>query len=349
MRFSSRQITSAAAMMSVFASLNAYSDAVYHVGNSLTDDSKAVERIAGREGTGTWQDHGHHLRWNTSLEHIVADPNLTGGGSFDVSHGKFNTALAGATWDAVTLQSFTKTVYGTSQQQPLPNGDGATIGNEATAALGLISTTQSNTANSGTKFYMYQPWAPRGAILADWNNTAVDDDTTPMGVSKAHHNLVYSRVKAGTAADVSIIPTGEVFYRLALALNNGDLASEGYGSSSDPNSYELLYRDDLHASHGSQWDNTLQQNVVDGSNGLGRYAAAATMYAAIYGDDLSSVDGVDAAHGSLLSAATTSFVNGIILQVLADDSIMNPVPEPTTGLLVLGAMGGMLLRRRRSA
>ena len=291
-----------AAMSCVFA-VSLHAQEVYHVGNSLTWNAiagGAVDRMATEQGHS--QSSGYHIRWNSALETILNDPDFSGGpGTGKSEGGNHNAALAGSVWDAVTFQPFTKTWKGVALN-PSGNGDGATLGGEAASALKMIETTQSNASNDKTRFYMYQAWAPRSVVLTLWNDAVVEDaDETLMGVSSEHHRLVYERVKAGTSAEVYLIPAGEVFYRLAQAIEAGELP--GYDT------YEDLYKDDLHA-----------------SAELGHYVASVTMFATLYGDDLSDVD------SSKLEPLITSFVNHTVVEVMRDNAAVTgwdaQTPEP---------------------
>ncbi|MBB6429229.1 DUF4886 domain-containing protein [Algisphaera agarilytica] len=227
---------------------SAHAISVYHVGNSLTWDSQpeSIDSLATSQG----YDHnfGHHIRCNSSLGQIVADPITTCVGP--TSFGKYDSALSGHEWDAVTLQPFA--------------AGGATLGSEADAALGLIADARSNSANADTRFYIYSAWGLRYQVFSHWNSPVVDDDDTAFGYGLGHSQLVYERVAASTDAEVFVIPVGEVMYELALAITAGDLP--GYTSHTD------LFRDHIHASYG-----------------LGRYAASVTTFATLYGDDLDGV------------------------------------------------------------
>jgi hypothetical protein len=273
--------------------------AVYHVGNSLTWDSQpyAIDNIA--TSSGYEHEFGFHIRCNSSLGQITASP--TSVCVAPTAFGTYTQALPRNAWDAVTLQ-------------PFPAG-GATLASEASAALDLIATTRSNTTNTDTHFYIYSPWGPRGDILGDLTAEVIDDDDTAMGYRLDHARLVYERVKAQTDARVFVIPVGEVFHRLALAIDQGEF--DGYTATNQ------LYRDTIHA-----------------SNGLGRYAASVTTFAVLYGDDLTGVSSTG------LGPEASTFVNGVILDVLDDDLELVGLPEPGTGM-VIAAIGLVVLRRKR--
>jgi len=217
----------------------------YHIGNSLTWDSHPLGVAALARTQGFDHEAGYHIRCNSSLNGIVANP-FNSCISFPTPYLSFSTALEGFAWTAVTMQPY-----------PMP-GVRSTLGTDARAVLDLIDLTRRNPANSATTFYVFATWPDAWNYDAAWNREVADSPETPTVPSREYFDLLVDRVRGSTDARVGLIPLGEVFYRLGLRMEAGDLP--GWESR------DALFRDGRH----------LTQDA-------GSYVAAAAVYATLFG------------------------------------------------------------------
>ncbi|MCC6680120.1 MAG: hypothetical protein IT445_04375 [Phycisphaeraceae bacterium] len=215
----------------------------YHVGNSLTWDSRPMwqDDFAAQKGlpahSAAW-----HIRCGSSLAAIVANPTDVCADAL-APYGLFANALPNYEWDAITLQSY-------------PGG--TTLGSETAAALSLINLARQNNDNLDTPFFLLTGWPQSTDFVNTWNQTVVDDDNTPTVIARQYYELLLQRLRNQTDADIYIIPSGEVLYQLDLRMHNGQVP--GFSDVTQ------LYRDVHHL-----------------TTTVGRYVAGTTMFAALYG------------------------------------------------------------------
>lgn len=280
---------------------------LYQVGNSLTWDSQPGGIDAIAEGRGVAHTFGHHIPCSSSLTTIAGNPGSTCITS-PAPYGTYTNALPNYPWDAVTLQLF-------------PDGN-ATVGSEIDAAVELIELARQHSGNAGTTFYLYQGWAARDNILTTWTSETTPAETDPVRLERGTMRYILAQVRTATDARVHMIPTGEVMYELSQAVNRGEIPGLDDHASD-------VYRDELHASYGA-----------------GRYAAGATVYASMYGDDLSGVTKPAGFYTDTLAPDTVAAINALVADVVSNYADVEPIPEPgALGLLMAGGLA--VLRRRR--
>ncbi|MEM1108104.1 MAG: DUF4886 domain-containing protein [Planctomycetota bacterium] len=208
-----------------------------------------------------------------------------------MAYGKYQEALPGFAWDAVALQLYR---------------DGQTYAQDISAAAGMINLARTNSANNDTTFYLYQSWARRST----WDSWLDRDDlTTSDNVVNTREGaeLMLAQVRQATGADVYIIPTGDVFYSLGVAINAGEI--QGLTS------HQQLYRDNQHASYD-----------------IGRYVAGLTVFASVYGTEgLSEIvppDGFYRNTNAIWTPETISDINAVVASVINGHADVRTIPEP---------------------
>jgi uncharacterized protein DUF4886 len=241
------RVNSACLLVSLLPCLAMAGTTSYHIGNSLTWDSQplGIAAIANQHGF----DHvaGYHIRCSWPLNAISADPEETCVDPVP-EYGTFAPALANHAWDAVTMQPHPNAAFNT------------TLATDETAILEFINIAQTNPANVDTTFYIYAAWPRSGSYQSDWTQPVANADSTPTILAREYFTHLIERVRDATDAVVNMIPVGEVLYELDLRMRSGEVP--GFTS------IDQFYRDTLHLS----WS-------------FGRYTAAITTYATLFGKD----------------------------------------------------------------
>lgn len=221
----------------------------YHIGNSLTNDSLGnVKQATNNSGFqeiaafyGQAQTIGFHVDSGQALRSIWENPE--GFNGIDLTRAPYNgysNALPNYSWDAVVLEPYFS--------------QGSTLGSDKQMLANFAGIT------SGTPwFYIMQVWPQTvwGDYQTYWDGASIDSDTTPTQPRREF----YQNLMGDLDNRYRMIPTGEVFYEIAKAIDAG--AFPELTGISD------FYRDTLHLS-------------VD----LGRYVASATMYSTLHKQDI---------------------------------------------------------------
>lgn len=157
--------------------------------------------------------------------------------------GNWDVALASRAWDAVTMQPY--------------GGLESTLGSEAQAILQLI-----RTSKPGTRFYVYAAWPSLletgGDYRAYWLQpvSAQSVQPTVLAAGYFNHLLRHVREQLPRSTTLELIPVGAVFAQLDQEFRAGSWAGLGDATA--------LYRD------------------ADHMGDVGRFAAAATVYATVF-------------------------------------------------------------------
>ncbi|MBA4107141.1 MAG: hypothetical protein C0485_15460 [Pirellula sp.] len=260
----------------------------YFVGNSLTLDGLGHYSAAGlgmellADSAGVALDYGFHIRCSSSLPDTLANPTETCVVS-PFQYGTFSNALPNYKWDKVSLQPY----------------EGTTLGNDAAACGTFIDLSQSHPGNDDTAFYIYSAWPALtvGKFSDFWTGQLADDDATPSQQQRSYVDHLFNRVDSANDATLRLVPAGEVFYRLDLLIDAGQLPGV--------TSFAEFYRDDLHLSK------------------LGTYVASSTILAATERENPANFS-VPALNYGVIPNATLAVLQKTIWDVI--------VSEPRTGL-----------------
>lgn len=278
--------------------------ASYHIGNSLTWDSQPQLMAGFAEQLAYEHAGGWHIKSNSSLTTIRQNPNAV-----DITppepYGLYTSALPNFAWDAVTLQVF--------------SDSDVTIEDEIDSVLAMIDLARSNSANADTRYYIYPGWPGRSKLVSHWDRDADVSVQDAFVRRRPYAEFVLEQVRAATDAEVYLVPVGEVFYEVGLAIERGEIP--GYTDDTQ------LYRDPVHA----DW-------------GEGRYLASVTTFATLYGAD---IRGLTHPGRDDLDPAFLDAFNRIAYDVVQQNPYTG-VPEPSTLALCLGGSVLFLNRRRKS-
>lgn len=226
------------------------SASTYMVGNSLTFDGLGHYKEEGlglellAESAGVDLTYGFHVRCGSTLSDTLANPtDICIPAPFQ--YGKFSNALPNYDWDAVTLQPHV----------------GSTLGQDAATCATFIDLAKTHPGNDDTAFYIYSAWPAQstGKYAEYWVGNLHEDDGLPSQQRRQYVDHLFKRVEGENDALLRLIPAGEVFYRLDLMIDAGELPGV--------TSMAQFYRDDLHLSD------------------LGKFVASATILAATERED----------------------------------------------------------------
>jgi len=295
----------------------------FHIGNSLTWDTRPTLFEGLSAANGIDHEVGFHIRSSYSLPQLWADPEPNVNGSE-----RFADALPGQRWDVLTLQPHTV----------------STLGDDRQVIQDMVDLARQNPANGNLRVVLLSPWANREGrngekTMSDlWQEPLTEgvSDDQPMRRSRAYYDALLREVRNDLAVkginEVHLAPTGAVFFEVAQRLANGDLQDSSITEVGD------LFRDRIHAS---------------GDLG-GRYLAALTHWAVVTRQDPRGiVEPVGFFDDPEKHAALTPEVRADLQQIVfdvvtADSSVTGvSVPEPTTGFGLLAAGLGWLLSGRR--
>jgi hypothetical protein len=270
--------------------------AIYVIGNSLTNDMVPDGLQAVANASGTPASVGFHIRASNSLTYIVANPG-------DVTYargGHWPEALATTRWDAVTMQPYL--------------GAGSTLESEGAAVLALIDEARRG-PNAATRFYVYAAWPSvtdtGGQYETYWRKPVANDPAQPTVLAAAYFDALLARLRRDVPAGVTVevIPVGEVMAQIDRKLRAG--AQPGIRDVTD------LYRD------------------ADHMGDVGRYAAAATVYAKVWGRQPGAGAGLAVYQQGLGSVPLTPELARWI-----DDVVWDTVNRKTSSSPASGGGGG---------
>jgi len=285
--------------------------ASYHVGNSLTWDSRVTYFPKMSASVGITHDVGHHIRCSKGLPYIVANP--TGTCVDPTAFGKWQDGLPGYAWDVVTMQ--------------IHPSDDSNLQSDTLAAAALIDAAQTHPANAQTRFILFGAWPPTHWDYADnWLEPIDETDlTTPTGHQDQYQRALFDQVRTiRPDANVELIQTGKQLYLADQAIK-AEVANGGdwFGLTD----VDQLYRDTTHL------------------NDTGRWLATLAMWAATTGQDPAGL--VPPSYWGPASTMQTDLAlrDGLSGFVSDNMSQIHITPEPTS-LLLFGLAGAMLGRRR---
>lgn len=204
----------------------------YHIGNSLTWDSRpdvglpTLATDAGLSLTTGW-----HIRCNGSLDHIASHP--TDVCVIPNGFGNYTESLANNAWDAVTLQPFSSL------------GTPSSPRTEYEAFKTLVQLARQNPSNADTTFYLYTGWMSATSAGTDfysaWYDASPVDPDADLIRNASGFDWIYNELTNDpdlAGADIQMIPVGDVLAELDRRMTLGEIP--GFAGM------EQLYRDDLH-------------------------------------------------------------------------------------------------------
>jgi len=286
---------------------------IYHVGNSLSNQTgnEYLQALGAQRGIDV--TYGNHIAAGNGLGYMIANPESATGWSPTT----YSTALPNNAWDVVTLQTY-----------------GDTYDTNKNAIKQMMNLTRQNAANQATKFYIFEDW-PQDLEHAGPGSTPVDysqhwlsiyDANNPSdGVnrlktwSRGYSDQLMSDLRGAafnSPVEIKRIRTGEVFYQLDQLAEAGQL-----GTTTE---IEQWYADPYHMGD------------------FGAYASQLTMFAAVYGQNPA---GLPAPAGMTPDVAAK--VQQTVWNVVTNDPYSGvTVPEP--GAFALLGISAVALLRRRS-
>jgi hypothetical protein len=216
----------------------------YHVGNSLTGDSRVLPWRGGYQSANAaglvWQT-GWHIDCGDGLGSIVAHP--TENCVDPPPEGIWPDALPNFWWDAITLQPF--------------DSDNTTLQLELDAAKTLIQTANTDLV------YIYESWPDNqtGSTIEQlWNAPVTTHPTDLFQRNAAHLDWIFDQLVADpdlSGVTFQVIPAVDALIEVEQEILAGNIP--GLTTT------EQLYRDYIHM------------------NNLGRYVAANTVIASLFG------------------------------------------------------------------
>lgn len=345
---------------------------VFFVGNSLTDANLRLEHnfrsfvqtqgqtLSGNLARDNFSNivAGAPLFWHYYQSSILDTPTL-------YYKDRFGPALRNKPWDALVLQPFGYPLHHVETDtnpallknnptwMPRPREEG-----DVFIASQFISLPVTEGISPDIRVYMYETWPliPKvnGQLdLEGFDYKAAYDATYNASVSKWRHlrsRSFYSQLHDELNAiwlpnlpqGLSAVPAAEVLYELNERLRANPQAGANGIVYDD---VEDLYGDEIHL-----------------RPGVGAYVAAMTMYATLYGDDLSHLDDIGdyndiASYDAMFQPQfqpITPNMEALIRQTVWDVVSTHPytgvhVPEPATLSLLASATTLLLSRRRANA
>lgn len=364
----------ACAAIAAASSVMAADYTTYIVGNSLSVDLMNHFRYAANtyeQGKGNTYHWGQQYRPSTTLTYLhdnstdagqtdanqmtTSAINLTytqglPGQWSDAQHTTLNpnrnnspwtVALPNNRFDGVILEPFKSNATQLGSNDPYY----CTLGSDTNAVNDIVSTTRNapENINAAAKFFIYAAWPLNDA--SPINNTqfqarfmATTDNTDgQLGVLTRdyYRNLCNRARSANPTASISVIPVGEVYYKLSQQMQAGAYTNSGLTSISQ------LYRDQYH------------------SNFLGQDIIAWTTYATLF---KTSPVGLDAGPSSLTNTIAPNYSEFLTTSLKPEDKtaiqqtiwdvvskeqlVYTNVPEPAA-VGVLGVAGSAVLCTRR--
>ena len=235
----------------------------YHIGNSLTWDTRTTAFANLSAQQGIEHEAAHHILCGKSLAFIVRRHHLT---CKDQTHfGRWREALPGFEWDVVSLQLY-------------PHID-STLTTETEAAIKLIDLARSNPANEDTEFVIYGAWPNQidhDTYAEGWlAETDASDPDAPSAHSRAYQRAAFETIEAARPdANITFLSIGELFFKAEEQIKQAVSSGEDWFGLEDVSEF---YHDEFHMSPLS-----------------GRWPAALAMWKAVTKGDASPLVASDA-------------------------------------------------------
>lgn len=222
----------------------------YYIGNSLTWDSRPASGLADLlDAGGLSHETAYHIHSGATLHTIHEDPEGADADLLVDPYGNWSNSLPSFEWSTVSVQPYR----------------GGTAEEEKLAAVSLIQSAMSNSANSDTVFSIYAAWPnlnDEEGFAEGWELSFSGDDGEEFLLASECLDWMYDAVGADLeipSSQLHLIPVGYVMASLDERMRAGEL--DGFVNADD------LYRDAYHL------------------NNVGRYIASLTVYATVFATD----------------------------------------------------------------
>jgi len=290
----------------------------YHVGNSLTWDSRPeyLAQFAAQRGY-AGHDAGWHIRCGSSLVQIHNNPAMV---CVDPApgFGTWDAALGNHAFDAVTFQSH-------------PTAS-ANLTSDTTVLTNMIA--QNN--DPATRYYILAAWPQEPNFAADWHRPA----TAAMAHSAAYYDALLTSARDATGRNVLMVPTGYVLAELASRIEAGLVPGL--------NTLRDIYRDDTHLTRDvgrfvaslTLWAVLYGENPAGLTDPVYDGATTATSYLNQYNAGRTTFSS-SAGYTPQLYAA----LYDVVWDVVRAHPYTGVVPEPGSAALLAVAMVAALRRR----
>ena len=196
----------------------------YHIGNSLTWNSRPERQPAHALTQGTDLTTGYHINCNRSLDEIVANPSETCVETVP-EFGYFQEALTENQLDYITFQPFwTET---------------STLATDLQVIGYLEQLLDFNPDNSDTIMYLYQPWGEVWYMNTDtWSEPIKLTPDTPTTPANEYFEGLYQIISTDLDHPVRLIPVAQVLMEIRRLI----IADEMPGLLT----LRRFYQDDIH-------------------------------------------------------------------------------------------------------
>lgn len=293
------------------------------------------------------RDAGQPAITRSGIGYYASSPTSSGGWPSSNTQA-WDVALTSAanTWDVVTMELY-KSIPNTNRPYSY-----CTLGTDTTAMNDVITKTRASNAtnNASTRFFLYAAWPDWSANIDVHDNaqyqtnftaTTTNNDSQLGRLSRDYYQNLYNRVHiANPGVSLSVIPVGEVYYKLSTMMDSNAFSGSGLTSIGQ------LYRDPFHA-------NVLGRDIIawtafatlfkQSPLGLDRYSpydTSATGTILLY-------KGAD--HGyrqfqtSSLTLSDKRLIQNTIWQVLSKNNAYTHVPIAPVGYWPLDELSGLAM------
>lgn len=200
----------------------------YHIGNSLTWDSRPDLMPAVIAAQGFTLETGYHINCNRSLDQIAANPTQV---CVPVvpEFGYFQDALGGVDLDYFTVQPFWTPT--------------STLGSDIQVITDMEALVPTRPDGPDTTLFLYQAWGSQSVMTdGSWLDDVDDHPDTLSQPQREYFTHLFAHLDAAIDRPVRLIPVGAVIYEI-----NQRIVANEIPAVTD---LEAFYRDDIHMSHG---------------------------------------------------------------------------------------------------
>jgi hypothetical protein len=273
---------------------------VYHIGNSVTDTIKYDRLAKVAEGMGDAYKYGRHTIPGAPLSWTYENPD---GGFGEEPYGRFEKALPGFVWDAITLQPFDRQLSGS-------DGDRA-------MGAAFIQEALKQPENAKARILVYSRWPRRDSEEAttfygrtyqeQWERSYTEPSYDGGFETRDYFEQVLEAWREDfPAMTVEMVPVGDVLYAMADQIDSAQLPPF--------KSITEIYTDAIHFDDGGEHGN------------VGSYAVALTFYATLF--KKSPVGDKEFGLWGIKDPALAAKIQKIVWKVVAGHPYSGVPPDP---------------------